>query len=90
MMNTEQELNAAVEYHDNYSTKIDKALGEPRIGGDLLTCHLVEIARLRNFYAEFKRNAETPLPDCCLDIVCRGCKELGTACGKCLRCREDA
>ena len=42
----QRELDAAVEYHDNYTSKIDKALGQPRHGGDLLTEHLREIERL--------------------------------------------
>lgn len=42
----EMELKGACEYHEHYSTSIDKALKQPRNGTELLDCHLKEIHRL--------------------------------------------
>jgi hypothetical protein len=44
----QRELDAAVDYHSNYSGKIDRALGQPRGDGSLLQDHLVAIRCLRD------------------------------------------
>lgn len=41
-----RELDAAVKHHAHYTSSIDRALGQPRLGGDLLTNHLKKIALL--------------------------------------------
>ena len=56
-----RELDAAVEYHANYTSKIDKALGQPRSDdGDLLTNHLREIERLKALSEAASPPAESP------------------------------
>ena len=42
------ELDAAVDYHSHYSGKVDKALGQPREKGDLLSNHVRAIEKLRS------------------------------------------
>jgi hypothetical protein len=41
-----RELDAGTEYHSHYVNNIDKALGQPRHGGDLLTNHMRAIEQL--------------------------------------------
>ena len=47
--NCEAELEAAVEYHDNYRDEIDRALGQPRdlVDGSILEEHLQAIRLLK-------------------------------------------
>ncbi len=42
----QRELEAAVDYHSNYSSKIDRALGQPRGDGSLLINHLKNIGEI--------------------------------------------
>ena len=48
----ERELGAAVDYHSNYRSKIDLELGEPRLGGDILSNHLRAIEELKEIKKE--------------------------------------
>jgi hypothetical protein len=47
LKSVQRELDAAVDYHSNYSGKIDRALRQPRKEGGLLMNHLREIDRLQ-------------------------------------------
>ena len=42
-----RELEASVEYHANFRDKIDKALGQPRGDGDILSAILFEIEKIK-------------------------------------------
>lgn len=41
------ELQSAVDYHDYYVRTIDSMLGQPRANGDILSSHMIEIARMK-------------------------------------------
>lgn len=55
-----QELEAAVEHHSRYTSRIDRALGEPRqANADLCENHVREIERLRKQDEQVRKVWET-------------------------------
>ena len=63
------ELHGEVEYHEHYTTCIDKALSQPRTGTHLLNCHVRAIGKINQELAEARQEAATLRRQ--VEVLCR-------------------